>query len=123
MEISDLRKDIGHPVETRSAETIIPPIASRDRRSFPSSWTQPSAGKLPAIFTNLAAEAQSGAVSHPNKCHLELQQGLHEVKPLRSRKTPASFSVAGTRQEALPIPPAYTVKAQEGLNPLRVSFV
>ena len=83
-------KTFGHPVETRSAETIIPPIASRDRQSFPSSWTQPSAGKLPAIFTNLAAEAQSGAVSHPNKCHLERSRDFTSEAPAES-KDPCIF--------------------------------
>ena len=50
-------KTFGHPVETRSAAPIIPPIASRSGRSLPPSWTQARAGKLPTIFTNLAAES------------------------------------------------------------------
>ena len=41
----------GHPVETRSAAFIIPPIASRSGRSLPCSLTQARAGKLSIYFS------------------------------------------------------------------------
>ena len=55
-------KTFGHPVETLSAAPIIPPIASRSGRSLPPTLTQARAGKLPAIFTNRAAESSIRAV-------------------------------------------------------------
>ena len=50
-------KTFGHPVETRSAAPIIPPIASRSGRSLPSSLTQARAGKLSIFFIEDASEA------------------------------------------------------------------
>ena len=47
-------RTFGHPAETRSVNTIIPPIASRGRRSSPPNWTPMRAGKLPAIFAECA---------------------------------------------------------------------
>src|SRR5208283_5076785 len=40
-----------YPVETRSAEKIILPMASRCERGFPPNWMQARAGRLPVIFT------------------------------------------------------------------------
>jgi hypothetical protein len=78
----------GHPVETRSAALIIPPIASRSGRSFPPSLTQARAGKLPTIFTNLRLKAQFGAASHPNNCHLGAAGTSRSAAPLPSWLTP-----------------------------------
>src|ERR1700730_13051589 len=61
----------GHPVETRSAALIIPPIAIRSGRSLPPSWTQVRARKLLAIFTNLAAVSSIRGRQPPKQCHLE----------------------------------------------------
>ena len=85
----------GHPVETRSAALIIPPIASRSGRSLPPSWTQVRAGKLLAIFTNWRVKAQFGAVNHQTSVILSTRvvagQSPVTTPPLKSAAVGPSF--------------------------------
>lgn len=48
----------GYPAETRSVETIIPPLASRGERSFPPCLTPALIEKIPAIFPDFVRRAR-----------------------------------------------------------------